>query len=130
MRRTEQDDLLKDLLSGDELAEFRRASLELGLKAMAARRTRRQVLHTCAGCSLLLALAAVVLWPWLPAHWTGRKTVAQVPEVAGSPAPAHAGSGSVRFISDDELMALFPDRAVALIGKPGHQQFVFLDVRR
>ena len=128
MKRTQENDLLRDLLSGDELAEFRRASLELGLKAMAARRTRRQVLRACAGCSLLLALAGVVLWPWLPAHWTGRKSVAQIPEVAG--APASAGSGSVKFISDDELMALFPDRAVALVGKPGHQQFVFLDVRR
>ena len=130
MRRTEQDHLLKDLLSGDELAEFRRASLELSLKAMATRRTRRQVLRACAGCSLLLALAAAVLGSWLPAHLTGSKSVVPVPEVAGSPTRAHTGSGSVKFISDDELMALFPDRAVALIGKPGHQQLVFLDVRR
>jgi hypothetical protein len=126
MKRTKRDDLLNELLPGDELAEFRRSSLELGLRAMAARRTRRQVLRACAGCSLLLALAGTVLWPLLPAHWTGQKSVAQVPEVASDPPAA----SSVKFISDDELMALFPDRAVALIGKPGHQQFVFLDVRR
>jgi hypothetical protein len=125
MKRTERDDLLNELLPGDELADFRRSSLELGLRAMAARRTRRQVFRACAGCSLLLALAATILWPLLPENWTGRKSVAQVSEVARAPA-----ASSVKFISDDELMALFPNRAVALIGKPGHQQFVFLDVRR
>ncbi len=26
-------------------------------------------------------------------------------------------------------MALFPNQSVALIGKPGHQEFVFLDGR-
>jgi hypothetical protein len=128
MRRTEQDDLLKALLPGEESAQFRRVSLELGLKAMAARRTRRQVLRACAGCSLLLALAGTVLWPWRPGHWTARKSVVQLPDVAT--APASAATGSVKFISDDELMALFPNQAVALIGKPGHQQFVFLDVRK
>ena len=128
MKRTKRDDLLNELLPGDELAEFRRSSLELGLRAMAARRTRRQVLRTCAGCSLLLVLACALLWPRLPAHWTGQKSVAKMQEVATASSLARAGS--VKFISDDELMALFPNRAVALIGKPGHQQFVFLDVRR
>jgi hypothetical protein len=36
----------------------------------------------------------------------------------------------VRFISDDELLSLFPGRPVALIGAPGQQQFVFLDHNR
>jgi hypothetical protein len=128
MKHTEHDELLSEFLTGDELSEFRRASLELGLKALAARRTRRAVVRTCGGCSLLLALAGVVLLPWLPGRWTGRRSVASPPDVVSAPAPAKASG--VKFISDDELMALFPDRAVALIGKPGHQQFVFLDVPR
>lgn len=41
--------------------------------------------------------------------------------------PASVGSASVRFISDDELLSMFPGRSVALIGAPGRQQFVFLD---
>ena len=126
MKRTEKDDLLKDLLSGDELAEFRQASLERGLKALAARRTRRQILRACAGCSLLLALVAV-LSPWLPGH-SRRNSVASAPSDAAAPAPSH--TCEIKFISDDELMALFPNRPIALIGKPGHQQFVFLDTHR
>jgi hypothetical protein len=31
------------------------------------------------------------------------------------------------IITDEELFALFPNRALALIGSPGHQQLVFLD---
>lgn len=35
----------------------------------------------------------------------------------------------IRFINDEELFALFPDRPMALIGEPGQQQLVFLDNR-
>ena len=34
---------------------------------------------------------------------------------------------AVKTITDDELFALFPGRSMALIGKPGHQELVFLD---
>jgi hypothetical protein len=33
----------------------------------------------------------------------------------------------VKIINDEELFALFPNRAMALIGSPGHQQLIFLD---
>ncbi|HHY86181.1 MAG TPA: hypothetical protein GYA07_11730 [Verrucomicrobia bacterium] len=33
----------------------------------------------------------------------------------------------MQFINDDELLALFPNRPVALIGEPGKQRLVFLD---
>jgi DNA-binding XRE family transcriptional regulator len=37
-----------------------------------------------------------------------------------------------KMLSDEELFALFPGRSLALVGKPGYQQLVFLDtsVRR
>jgi hypothetical protein len=36
-------------------------------------------------------------------------------------------AAKVKIITDEELFALFPNRALALIGSPGHQQLVFLD---
>ena len=33
----------------------------------------------------------------------------------------------VKFITDEELLALFPNRSVGLIGKAGHQELVFFD---
>jgi len=38
-----------------------------------------------------------------------------------------ADTSKVKIITDEELFALFPNRAMALIGSPGHQQLVFLD---
>ena len=37
--------------------------------------------------------------------------------------------GDIKLITDEELFALFPGRSVALIGKPGHQQLVFLNTQ-
>ena len=35
----------------------------------------------------------------------------------------------VEYITTEQLFALFPNRAMALVGKPGHQQLIFLDGR-
>jgi len=40
--------------------------------------------------------------------------------------PAADVSG-VKYITTQELFALFPGRPIALIGKPGRQQVIFLD---
>jgi hypothetical protein len=37
------------------------------------------------------------------------------------------GLSKVEYITADQLFALFPNRPMALIGKPGHQQLIFLD---
>ncbi len=33
----------------------------------------------------------------------------------------------LEIITDEELFSLFPNRPLALVGKPGHQQLIFLD---
>jgi len=33
----------------------------------------------------------------------------------------------MKYISDEELFKLFPGRSIALIGKPGEQELIFLD---
>lgn len=38
-----------------------------------------------------------------------------------------ADGRDAKFITDEELFALFPNRPLALVGKPGQQQLVFLD---
>jgi hypothetical protein len=37
---------------------------------------------------------------------------------------------AIQFISEDELLAQFPGRSVALIGPPANRRLVFLDVAR
>ncbi len=117
MKRTEREKLLNEILSGEELADFRQASLAHALASLERRRQRRRALRVCAWASLPVLLAAALL---INRPHATPLTLAVSPETA-TPRPP------VKFINDDELMALFPNRALALIGAPGHQQLVFLD---
>jgi hypothetical protein len=40
---------------------------------------------------------------------------------------ASVAASKVEFINAEQLFALFPNRPMALVGKPGHQQVIFLD---
>jgi hypothetical protein len=116
MNRFEQDRLLREILTGEELARFRQASLEQGLSQLHRRQRRQRVLRFSSLAAL--ALSAVLLGRHflMPA---GRAT-------ASTQAPLPGVNHPVEYITDDQLLALFPDRSVALIGPPGQQQFVFL----
>ncbi len=125
MKRGDQDHLLKEILTGDELSEFRQVSLETGLAALrqeAARRHRRRA-SLLACLPLCLAVAFLLRQS---THPTIRPTEASRPSGAAT-GPTQPGLPDIRFINDEQLLALFPGRAVALIGRPGEQQLVFLD---
>ncbi len=112
--------LLKQILLDDDLADFRQKSLEAGLAALRAERRRRTVVRR-SSTGLLTALAIAVLL--LRLNEERPVPVASSPRTpVASPRPSR-----VRFITDDELLALFPNRSTALIGAPGKQQLVFLD---
>ena len=117
MNRRNQDQLLTELLAGEEAAEFRQASLNRALRGLRRRRRRQEWARASVILLFLAVLAAVSLWP------RGQQPV-QPRKVAA------AQSGGPTVITDDQLLALFPDRPVALIGKPGHQELVFLDETR
>ena len=113
--------LLRELLAADEsLGAFLQTSLETGLVALARRRQRRRHLRTA-------ALAA-------PALLLGFGLVARFHSAAPAPAPSPAiartetAPAEITTLSDDELFALFPGRSLALVGRPGEQQLVFLDL--
>jgi hypothetical protein len=46
---------------------------------------------------------------------------------AESPAPLPNAAPPIKVLTDDELLALFPNRSVGLIGRPGHQTLAFFD---
>lgn len=127
MNRKNQSRLLKEILEGDDLAAFRLATLERGLTAARRTRARRHALRRCALVLLPAMAVAVVL--------LGRMaSSSRLSPSAAAPAPTQLAAAptrhpNVQFINDEQLFALFPGRAMALIGKPGHQQLVFLDAR-
>ena len=125
MKRHEQDQLLSELLAGDAVSEFRRSSLEEGL-AMIRRRQRARRAGRWGVLALLpLAFGAGIFWSW-PSDPRVRQVSVADSHAARVPGQS-AGAGSVRIINDEELMALFAGRPLALVGRPGHQQLLFLD---
>ncbi len=116
---------MNDLLAGEEVCGFRQVSLEQGLAAMRRRRRSRRLARACALASLPLAFLAAIFFSWPPRTETHPvpvvKTQGTVASVAALKVPP------VKFIDDEQLLALFPDRPVALVGRPGHQQLLFLD---
>jgi hypothetical protein len=120
MKCSEQDRLLREILEDGEAASFRAVSLARGVAFLQRRKRRNRLAQVCAMSVLpgLLVLTLVL-------HPASRPAAAP-PQVRAAAAPP-ADTAKVKIITDEELFALFPNRALALIGSPGHQQLVFLD---
>ena len=124
MNNSEKDQLLREIL---EPSDFRQASLECGLASIRQRRCRRRTVRACALASLLILMTLGILFKWASAS-SPRRHPASGPTMVTVPAP-RVERAEIKFITDEELFALFPNRPLALIGKPGQQQLVFLDER-
>jgi hypothetical protein len=123
MKLSEQNKLLKDILAERDLSTLRENTLESGLVALRHHRQRRRARRTLslAALPLLLISAAVIVWNVRALRLTSNKR-----QPASPLAVAQKQNSAVRVITDDELFALFPNRSLALVGKPGHQELVFL----
>jgi hypothetical protein len=121
MKPSEHEKLLRGILSEEDSGNFQQISLASGLTCLRRQRRRRYLVR--AGASVaLVCLVTLELVNWhLPAHRDGSN-----PRLSSTPQAAPVAS-QVKFISDEELLALFPGRPVALIGKSGQQRLVFLD---
>ena len=118
-KEAEQDELLADVLADG--THFRATTLELGLAEMQRVRKRRRAARLGAVvCAPLLVLAtAIFLREFLARHTNNPPRVVQVGKVIPGT--------SIRVLSDEELLAMFKDRPVALVGKPGNQRLLLLD---
>lgn len=148
MKSPDENPLLQEILADEKLSEFRRTSLDRALAEMRHARQRRRTVRV--GGLALLSLALIALFVWfrsLPEFSDPRPVGTERGVHAASGADAensvelistHIGDGDlkraearapseVQTITDEELFALFPNRAMALFGPPGRQQLVFLD---
>ncbi len=125
MKPPKHNPMLTELLTEDSLDVVRRRSLALGLAV--ARRRRHRANWTK---SALISVVAICLFVWM---WQGEfvrnRVSSQTSETKITTAVGQNAKNpaAVRFISDEELLALFPGRSLALIGPPGHKELVFLD---
>ena len=125
MKHPEHDRLLNEIVTGEELADFREASLQRALTAIRQQRRRQRSLRLGVLASLPVLVALGIVFSRSPKTPVREIAASNASPVAVSSTPPR--TAAAKLINDDELLALFPDRPVALIGKPGQQQLVFLD---
>jgi hypothetical protein len=129
--RPDPDPWLDVLYSEEELRDLEAKSIELMLASARRRQARRRFMNTTVW-SLAAGLALTLLWFQLPPH--PRPTPSALAKNQGQPStalsaarPAQASTAGVKILSDAELLALFPNRPVAIIGTSTGQKLVFLD---
>jgi hypothetical protein len=109
-------------LLGDVMVEpaFRAASLQHTLRILDRERRRRK--RAAVGITLAAIVGALLVVRTERSKEVsyGRAQIAAAKNVPGT---------KIQIISDEELLALFPGRSVALIGPADHRQLVFLDER-
>jgi hypothetical protein len=119
MNHRDQEKLLKEILPRGDESDFRDASLQFGLAGLRRERRRRHIVRFSAAAVVLLGLC---IGFFRSQHATKpQRLVVQV-----QPAVSSSASSHVEFINDDQLLAVFTNQPVALIGKPGEQRLVFL----
>jgi len=98
----------------------RERSLNLALAELRRARCQRSARHRIAFASAALTLV-------LAAYFVGAKSRhAKDYTATAIPSAAPASAAPVEIISDDELLDLFPGRAVALVGPAAHRRLIFL----
>ena len=119
----EHEDLLREVLA--EGRDARAVTLRQGLTALHRARVRRRAIRL--GVAASPAVLLMVLWLARHPLGTPRPTDRAEPTTeAVTPIRRIAGT-PIRIISDEELLAVFQGRPVALLGEPGHQRLVLLD---
>ena len=122
MNHRDQEKILKEILPRGDEADFRNASLQFGLAGLRRERRRRQVVRFSAVAVVLLVCSVGIFFS-LRNQSQSKGRSAQAPP---QPAPSSLASSHVEFISDEQLLAVFANQPVALVGKPGEQRLVFL----
>src|SRR5262249_29152362 len=109
--------LLNEVLAGDEIKHFREVSMARGLVALRRRKQIRLAVRIALAMVVPAAIAYSIIrlnpGPAVPSSISVASKSDQLEKTE-----------RVELINDDELLALFPDRGVALIGKPGSQKLM------
>jgi hypothetical protein len=117
----EKESLLQDLLDGDTHSHRDRALLA-GRRALRTKRRWRIARRYVAASALLFALS-VLLPVWKPSTQTDPKK--QSAAVSTLPASNKPATPTIHYLSDSELLNLFPGTPVALATIDGKKRLIF-----
>lgn len=127
MKPSDHRELWDDALADSLPAGFADEALATMLGSARKRRRQRAAMKGATVLALILTALFFALRPVPNASVkTGSVTVQQLPD---PPAPAAKPEAppQIQVLSDEELLAQFPGRAVAIIGSGDSKQLVFLD---
>jgi hypothetical protein len=119
----EKENAVLDAVLRDEEWQAAAATLKAGALATFHQRQRQRRLTRAAGAALVLTAAFVVAF-----HWSGRRA-ANPSQVVASRGQTPKKSGEVRYLSDEELVALFPKGSCLLAEVDGRKELIFLDAK-
>ncbi|MDB6025892.1 MAG: hypothetical protein JWM68_2115 [Verrucomicrobiales bacterium] len=126
MSKPPDDELLNDVFTGEARPEFRAASLECALGAVRQRRRGRRAMNITAALAFVAGLGILLKSLTLP-DAPMQPILAVNPQSFAKENIKMVPGTHIRVLSDEELVAMFPDRPIALIGPPEHRQLIFLD---
>jgi hypothetical protein len=121
-RRIEDEELLADVLAENE--QGRATTLDHGIATLRRVRSRRRTARLMLSVTAPLVIMVVILMIQSRHSKAGLTSKPIAPPV--QMVKTIKGT-SIRILSDEELLDLFKDRPVALVGAPGDQQLLFLD---
>ena len=117
----EREDALLNAVLRDE--SWQTANDACKAEALGAFQARQRVRRLTRWTGCVVTLAAVVA---CGVYWLGRP-VAAPPQMAAKPPEASRESGKPRYLTDEELVASFPEGSCFLAEIDGKKQLVFLD---
>jgi hypothetical protein len=127
MKTPERDELLDEIMSGDNASNLRETSLDRTLQAV---RRQQRLHHTIRGVGAVAIVGLVATVVWNQQRLEHDQIATSSPNVARTDVSKTIPGTSIRVLNDEELLAMFPNRPVALVGGPENRQFVLLDEKR
>ena len=125
MKERPEDQLLSELFGGTD--SFRTASLETTLSSLRRHRRAKLAARSVLAVALLAAASSFLLTQSNQTETQPQLTIrTSAQPIAAKPVPIIPGT-TIRELSDDELLAAFPNRPVAIIGSQEERQLVLLD---
>lgn len=116
-----KENTLLDAVLRDEEWQATSAVLKTGALAAFRQRQRRRRLTRTVASALVLCAALVAA-----SHWRGRHGATSL-QVASSRSAPPKEAGAIRYLTDGELLALFPKGSCVLAEIDGRKELVFLD---
>jgi hypothetical protein len=120
--KPDHDDLLADTLSATD--DARAVSLERTL-AYTRRVRRTRVAIRAVACVAVFVAAISMVWQQTAPANLGHER--RGPIASHEPVVRTVPGTTIRVLTDEELLAMFPNRPIALIGPADARQFVLLD---